>query len=88
MRKGVNMNIENEFIINFINYNSNIPHSKTIQANLGMLLMTGIPSTIWGVQSNITKLFLAPILIVTFWAIYLLINKNQKRTLCIIYGLK
>ena len=80
------MNIVREKVNAYINYESHIPKKKTLQSSIIMLCMVGIPVSLYGAYSNITRLILLPFLLIfIFWAIYLLINTENKKAQFVLF---
>jgi len=80
------MNVDHEKVMNYINYETGVPMKKTLQSSLIMFCMVGIPSSLFGAYSNITRLVLLPLVIVlSFWALYLMVNTESKKDQFILF---
>lgn len=80
------MIIEQEKIKSYIEYESNVPKTKTLRASLIMMLMVCIPSALFGAHSDITSFTLIPLVIIFgIWAIYLLIDTNNKKVKFVLF---
>ena len=80
------MKINQENVKEYINYESGVPTYKLLQSSLIMCCIIGIPSSLFGKYSNITKIILLPcIVIFCLWTIYQLIYKNINREHFILY---
>lgn len=66
-----------------------LQHPRLIKQYLwGWLIMInlfGIPTSIYGVLNNYTKVFLLPVIIIDIWAIYLMIEVGKKQKAYILF---
>lgn len=79
------MNFE-ENIKNYVKFDSNIPKKKGLLSFIWLILIICIPTGIFGAYASITKYIILPLLaIIVLWAIYLLINTEQKKIQFILF---
>jgi hypothetical protein len=72
--------IEKENVENYIKVESNIPMRKGLLSFLWIMLIVCVPSAIFGVYADVTKLIMLPlVLIISLWLIYLLIDTDNKK---------
>lgn len=80
------MNVNPDNIMDYINYDTGIPKEKTLQSSLIMFGMLGIPCSLFGAYSNITRIILLPLIILlSLWAIYMMISKKSKKCSFILF---
>ncbi|MCX7745460.1 MAG: hypothetical protein N2645_01020 [Clostridia bacterium] len=72
--------IERVNIQGYINFESNIPKKTGLLSFLWIMFIVCIPSAVFGVYSNITKIVMLPLVIImSLWIIYLLIKTDTKK---------
>ncbi|MDQ2088150.1 hypothetical protein RBH29_17125 [Herbivorax sp. ANBcel31] len=80
------MNFE-ENIKSYVKFDSNIPKKKGLLSFIWLILIICIPTGIFGAYASITKNIILPLLtIIVLWAIYLLINTEQKNQFILFLG--
>lgn len=80
------MKVNKENVMEYINYESGAPAEKTLQSSLIMFLMVGIPTSLFGAYSNITRIVLLPwVIIFIIWATSLMVNKKYSKKQFILF---
>ncbi|MHB1395123.1 MAG: hypothetical protein ACYCYE_19145 [Clostridia bacterium] len=74
------MEFKRENIIGYVNSETSVPRKNALWGSLTVMLMVCIPSALFGVYANITRIVLIPIIgIFCIWIFYLLVNIESKK---------
>lgn len=85
-KRRVDVDLEKEKVIKYIMYESSISVKRTLLSSFIMILIVSLPSAIFGVYANITKIIFLPLIIVfCIWIVYLLKNTKGKRKQYILF---
>ena len=80
------MEIRNNDILSYVNTESNVPKKNSLWGSMTVMLMVCIPSAIFGVYANITKVTLLSMVVVfSIWIFYLLVNTENKKNQYILF---
>jgi len=67
-------------IESYVNTESSIPKRNGLLSFWWLMLIVSIPSAVFGVYADITKIAILPLVaILSFWIIYLLVNADSKK---------
>ncbi len=72
-------NTEREKLLSYVNYEPRVTPKKTLVSCLTMLLLVSVPSSWFGVYSDITKVLILPSVLLGIWILYLLIQRENTR---------
>lgn len=78
--------IEIKNLQGYINIESAIPQKKGLLSFLYLMLIICVPTSIFGIYSNVTKIIMLPITVVMIlWVLYLLIKKQKSKSQFILF---